>query len=117
MTDETALPPASMPLWRALHRRLSTGRPVTAVWIGPLEADQREAIADLFGLDRAPGAVRDGAMQQLDDLLRDTVGLSAREVVERIIGPPGDEAACVRSAGSTRCPMTISPRRWLIAPC
>ena len=56
-------------------------------------------------------------MQQVDDLLRDTVGLSAREVVERIIGRLGDEAACVRSAGSTRCPMTISPRRWLIAPC
>ena len=55
------------------------------------------------------GRVRDGAMQQVDDLLRDSVGLSAREVVERIIGPPGDEAAWVRSAGSTRCPMTISP--------
>lgn len=52
------------------------------------------------------GRVRAVRMQQLDDLLRDSAGLSGREVVERIIGRLGDEAACVRSAGSTRCPMT-----------
>lgn len=101
MSAESALPPGLMPLWRAVHRRLSSGLPVTAVQIGPLDTDQREAVADLFGLDRAPKTytVR---LAELDAVLRDAVGLSARETVERIIGPIGDGAGERRRSQAER---------------
>jgi uncharacterized protein (TIGR02679 family) len=91
-----------MPLWRALHRRLSGGRPVSAVRIGPLDAEQQEAIADLFGRARTPGAYVTVSVRQLDDLLRQSVGLGAREAVERIIGPLGDSAADRRRSTAER---------------
>ena len=90
-----------MPLWQAVHRRLSSGRPVAEVRIGPLDAEQREAVADLFGLDRAPSTytVR---LERLDAVLRDAVGLTARETVERVLGPVGDDAAELRRVGAER---------------
>lgn len=93
MFDETALSPALMPLWRALHARLSSGLAVTVVRVGPLDADEREAYADLFGLARTPGPYVRVNVDRLDRVLRGSVGLGTREVVERTIGPVGDRAA------------------------
>jgi len=101
VSEESALPPGLMPLWRAVHRRLSSGRPVTAVQIGPLDAEQREAVADLFGLDRAPKTYT-VPLEELDAVLRDSVGLSARETVERIVGPLGDGAGDRRRSQAER---------------
>lgn len=47
--------PELLPLWRAVHDRLSAGRTVSRVRIGPLDDAGREAVADLLGLDRLPG--------------------------------------------------------------
>ena len=46
---------ALRPLWQAVHERLSSGRAVSRVHVGPLDDDQREALADLLGMDRLPG--------------------------------------------------------------
>lgn len=102
MSDEIALSPALMPLWRALHQRLSTGRPVTVVRVGPLDADQQEAFADLLGLARTPGPFATVTVRQLDGLLRESIGLGARDVVERILGPLGDRAADRRRSAAER---------------
>lgn len=97
-----ALPPALMPLWRAVHQRLSSGRPVTTVRVGPLDFDQQEAIADLFGLVRTPGTYATVPMKRLDDLLRESLGLGVRDVVERLLGPLGDDAAAKRRSEAER---------------
>lgn len=102
MTDETALSPALLPLWREVHRRLSSGRPVTNVRVGPLEADQRDAIADLLGLVRTPEAVVTLPMRHLDDVLRESLGLGVRDVVERLVGALGDDAAARRRSAAER---------------
>ena len=102
MKDGTALSPALMPLWRMVHRRLSSGRPVSAVRVGPLDPDRQDAIADLFGLVRMPGAYATVQMQRLDDIVRESLGLGARDVVERLIGPLGDDAAARRRLEAER---------------
>jgi uncharacterized protein (TIGR02679 family) len=102
MADLAALPPALMPVWRAVHRRLSTGRPVSAVRIGPLDGEEQEAVADLLGLLRTPGPVFQVSLRRLDDVLLESVGLDARATVERIIGPLGDRAGDRQHAATER---------------
>jgi uncharacterized protein (TIGR02679 family) len=75
---------------------------VTNVRVDPLDADQRDAIADLFGLVRTPGASVTVSMRHLDDLLRESLGLGARDVVERLLGPLGDDAAAKRRSEAER---------------
>lgn len=41
--------PALMPLWKAVHDRMSSGRQVSRVKAGPLDEEQRSAVADLPG--------------------------------------------------------------------
>ncbi len=43
---------ALAPLWRSVHHRLSSGKQVSRVRIGPLTPEQREAVADLLGMSR-----------------------------------------------------------------
>jgi uncharacterized protein (TIGR02679 family) len=80
--------PALAPLWQAVHARLSSGRPVTSVRLGPLTLEQREALADLLGLARLPGERPTVPLAVLDDALGDSV----RDVVVRLVGPLGDQA-------------------------
>ncbi|WP_230423601.1 TIGR02679 family protein [Streptomyces radicis] len=80
-------------LWRAVHARLSSGRPVSRVTVGPLDVDARQALADLLGLDRLPRPRATVTLARLDEALRDSVGADARAVVEAILGPLGDRAA------------------------
>jgi uncharacterized protein (TIGR02679 family) len=96
------LSPALAPLWRALHSRMSSGRPVTKVRLGPLDREQQEAIADLLGLARLPGARPSVSVAALDRTLRDALGLGVRDVVARLAGPIGDRASERRQQDTER---------------
>jgi len=85
--------PELAPLWRALHTRLSSGRPVGRVALGPLDLPAREALADLLGLDRLPEPRTTVALARLDQVLRESLGSDTRAVAEAILGPVGDRAA------------------------
>jgi uncharacterized protein (TIGR02679 family) len=85
--------PALRPLWTALHDRLSSGRPVSRVRVGPLDEQQREAIADLLGLDRLPGQHLTVAVGHLDAVLAEICGRDARTVVTELVGPLDNHAA------------------------
>jgi uncharacterized protein (TIGR02679 family) len=87
------LPPELAPLWQAVHARLSSGRPVSRVRLGPLDAGQQAALADLLGLPRLPGERPWVSLDVLDRVLVESVGVPAREVVAGLVGPLGDRAA------------------------
>lgn len=86
------------PLWRAVHDRLSSGRPVGRITLVSLDLAAQEALADLLGLDRLPGPRASVTLVRLDTALLDSVGQDTRTVAEAILGPLGDHAA-VREAG------------------
>jgi uncharacterized protein (TIGR02679 family) len=81
-----------MPVWQAFHARLSSGRPVSRVRVGPLTADQQVALADLLGLSRLPGVETQVPLARLEELLA-PLGLSVSSVVEATCGPIGNVAA------------------------
>ncbi|AUY48289.1 TIGR02679 family protein [Streptomyces sp. CB01881] len=94
MTDRHPLDlPELRPLWSAVHDRLSSGRPVTRVRSGPLDDAGREALADLLGLDRLPGAEPTIPLAGLDGAVLDACGRPVRDVVTAILGPIRDRAA------------------------
>ncbi|WP_405583348.1 TIGR02679 family protein [Streptomyces sp. NBC_01190] len=97
MSDQRAFAdidrPALRPLWRAVHERLSSGRPVSRVRIGPLDDDQREALADLLGMERLPDRRPSIALARLEEAIADPGGRTLREVVGAIVGPLDDRAA------------------------
>lgn len=84
--------PALAPLWRAVHDRLSSGRQVARVKVGPLDDEQRAALADLLGSDRLPGECPTVSLAVLDELLVSSVGADARAVVTALVGPLDDRA-------------------------
>lgn len=83
--------PALAPLWRVLHGRLSSGRPVRAVRLGSLEEAGRSALADLLGIDRLPRS--ELTLSRLDTALGDIGDIDARAVVVQLVGPIDDRAA------------------------
>ncbi|MBV6697663.1 TIGR02679 family protein [Kitasatospora aureofaciens] len=85
--------PELRPLWDAVHGRLSTGRPVSRVRVGPLDDAGREALADLLGLDRLPGAEPTVPLAGLEAAVLEACGRPVREVVTAILGPIRDRAA------------------------
>jgi uncharacterized protein (TIGR02679 family) len=84
---------ALMPLWKAVHDRLSSGRQVSRVKVGPLDEVQRSAVADLLGTDRLPGEYTTVSVATLDELLLASVGAGVRDVVASLLGPVDDRAA------------------------
>jgi uncharacterized protein (TIGR02679 family) len=96
------LPPELAPLWQAVHRRLSSGRPVTRVRVGPLDSRQQAALADLLGRARLPGQYDTVSLAELDEILGEAVGAGAREVVGRLVGPVGDRAGDQQRAAAQR---------------
>ena len=102
MTVPTRLrSPALAPLWRAVHDRLSSGRPVSRVRVGPLDDGQREAVADLLGMPRLPTTSFSVSVATLDEVLREA-GLELREVVTGLFGPLDDRAARRSQAAAER---------------
>jgi Protein of unknown function N-terminus (DUF3323) len=90
------------PLWRAVHDRLSSGRPVSRVRVGPLDCRQRDAVADLLGLGRMPGEYVTISLATLDQILTESVGVGAREVATQLVGAPGDRAGDRARAAAER---------------
>ncbi len=90
------------PLWRAAHERLSSGRPVSRVRVGPLTEEQRTALADLLGLDRLPAEHATIPVARLDEALVEAVGRPLRDVVARLVGPIGDRAGEREQAAAER---------------
>ncbi|MBM9508981.1 TIGR02679 family protein [Actinacidiphila acididurans] len=85
--------PELLPLWRAVHERLSSGRPVSRVRIGPLDDEQRGALADLLGLDRLPDVRPLVSLARLEEAVADAGGRTLRDIVAGIVGPLEDRAA------------------------
>jgi predicted nucleic acid-binding protein len=88
----TAADLARIALWRALHRRLSSGHPVISVRIGPLDAEQQEALPTCSGSPacRAPtrrcpcGSWRRCCMRRSGSACpRSSSGSSARSQIAR----------------------------------
>lgn len=84
--------PELRPLWQTVHNRLSSGRPVTRVRLGPLDEAQREALADLLGLDRLPDVRPLVTMARLDEAVTELCGATVRETVTKLVGPLDDRA-------------------------
>jgi len=99
------------PLWRAIHDRLSSGRAVSRVKIGPLDLGQQTALADLLGLARLPGEYATVSLPQVDGVLIDSVGVDAHAVVSRLIGPVADRAGDRARADAERAEFWA----WLVA--
>lgn len=84
--------PELHPLWHTVHDRLSSGRPVARVRLGPLDDAQREALADLLGLDRLPEVRPTVALARLEEAVTELGGRTVRETVTELVGPLGDRA-------------------------
>jgi hypothetical protein len=96
------LSPVLAPLWQAMHDRLSSGRPVSRVRVGPLDSRRQAAMADLLGLGRTPGEYPTISLTALDQILTESVGAGTREVVMQLIGPLGDRAGDREHAAAER---------------
>ncbi|WP_280234517.1 TIGR02679 family protein [Nocardia cyriacigeorgica] len=90
------------PLWDALYKRLSSGRPVRRIRFGPLNITQQTAFADLLGRDRLSGEYPSIAVSALDDALQDAVGCDARTLIEHLLGPIPDLSAQRAAAAGER---------------
>lgn len=80
------------PLWRELHKRYSTGVPVSRVTVKGLDDAERAALADLLGMERYPPSTITLAVTRLDAVLSELTGSDTRTVTEAIGGPIGDRA-------------------------
>jgi hypothetical protein len=83
---------ALMPMWQSVHDRLSSGRAVSRVRVGPLDDAQQSALADLLGLDRLPGEDYVIPLSKLHSALAEA-GTDLPSVVTAVVGPIGDRAA------------------------
>lgn len=101
--------PALSPLWTAAHHRLSSGRLVARIRVGPLDSSQQEALADLLGLDRLPGVHTAISLTTLDQVLQEAAGQDTRAVVTALIGPLEDRAAQRARSAAERAALW----RWL----
>ncbi|MET7633077.1 MULTISPECIES: TIGR02679 family protein [unclassified Streptomyces] len=90
--ERTLRRPELRPLWHTVHSRLSSGRPVTRVRLGPLDEAQREALADLLGLDRLPDPHPSVSLARLEEAVTELAGFSVRETVTELVGPLDDRA-------------------------
>jgi uncharacterized protein (TIGR02679 family) len=101
--------PALAPVWRAVHDRLSSGRTVTSVRVGPLTAEEQGALADLLGLDRLPGEYYQLPISRLDAVLAEITGRPAGPLVVALLGPLDDRAGRRTRAEAERTELW----RWL----
>lgn len=78
--------PDLMPLWAALKERFEDGGPVSRVSVGPLDSEQRAALADLLGDRKEPGEYTRVSIERLDRILLEATGHMVRAVVEIVAG-------------------------------
>jgi uncharacterized protein (TIGR02679 family) len=74
-------------LWRELHRRMSSGKPVASIRLRGLTEPQQHAIAEALGLDELPSATASLSITMLETRIG-----NLREVVTELVGPLGDAA-------------------------
>ncbi|KAB8167887.1 TIGR02679 family protein [Streptomyces sp. 3MP-14] len=94
--------PELAPLWRAVHDRLSSGRPVSRVRVGPLDEAQREALADLLGMERLPAVRPFVPLARLEEAVGELSGRTVRETVHALLGPLDDRAETRRRREAER---------------
>jgi uncharacterized protein (TIGR02679 family) len=92
MVPDTMRQATLMPMWRSVHDRLSSGRAVSRVRVGPLDDAQQSAVADLLGLDRLPGREYVISLAKLNSALAEA-GTDLPSVLTAVVGPIGDRAA------------------------
>jgi uncharacterized protein (TIGR02679 family) len=80
---------------------------VARIRLGPLTAEQREALADLLGSARLPGEYASVSLEELDAAL----GASVRDVVIGLVGPLADRAGDRSRVAAERDELW----NWLIA--
>lgn len=85
--------PELRPLWHSVHERLSSGKQVSKIRVGPLNPEQRAAVADLLGMSRYAREYETVPLATLDRILLDSAGVDARDVVGQLIGPVDDRAS------------------------
>src|SRR5438067_13373853 len=83
---------ALISMWQSVHARLSSGRAVSRVRVGPLDDAQQSAVADLLGLDRLPGREYVIPLSKLHSALAEA-GTDLPSVLTAVVGPIGDRAA------------------------
>ena len=66
---------------------------VTSVRVGPMNVAERDALADLLGMAALPTEICNVRVDQLDSALAEAVGMTARQVVERLVGPIENRSA------------------------
>lgn len=81
-----------LPLWRAVHERLSSGRPVRSVTLRGLDEDAQAALADLLGSSSYPGSRVTLRLDRLDAALA-PLGVDGRTVAGVVVGPIGNRTA------------------------
>lgn len=91
-----------LPLWQAVHTRLSSGGRVSSVRVGAWSESQRQAVADLLGLDRVPATGTSIALEKLEAAVAEIGGPDVRGVVEHVVGPVGDRRAEQEAARAER---------------
>ncbi|ALL79514.1 hypothetical protein AD006_30240 (plasmid) [Pseudonocardia sp. EC080610-09] len=95
MPAESSVPapldrPELEPLWREIHHRLGTGRPIARIRVDQLDDGGRAALADLLGTVRYPSTPI--AFDRLESAVVQIAFLDVRTVVEQLIGPVDDRA-------------------------
>ena len=94
--------PALQKLWAAVHDRLSTGRPVSRIRVGPLSAEEQAAVADLIGARKLPGRTPMIALERLDAALLEATGRTTAAVVAELVGPIADRRREALSRSASR---------------
>ncbi|XGP75520.1 TIGR02679 family protein [Actinokineospora auranticolor] len=86
------LPRDLVPVWESVHHRLSSGRAVARIRLGPLSPAQQSALADLLGADRLPGPTPSVPLNDLDTAIRAATGRTTSEFVTDLLGPLANRA-------------------------
>lgn len=90
------------PLWQEVHRRLSSGAPVTRVAVGVLTGSQRAVLADLLGAERLPAAGSTVRLDVLDAAVTAATGRPLAGLVTELIGPIGNRRLAARQVAAER---------------
>lgn len=77
-------------LWAVVHDRLSSGRPVSRIRVGPLSAEEQAAVADLLGARKLPGPTPMIALERLDTALLEATGRNTASVIADLVSPIGN---------------------------
>jgi uncharacterized protein (TIGR02679 family) len=90
------------PFWREVHRRLSSGTPVTRVTVGALTDPQREVLADLLGTERLPASGSTVRLDSLEEAVTAVTGRTLADLLTELIGPISNRRLAARTEAAER---------------